>query len=125
MPIAGGRIELGGFKLSNIPTWVVAVLALGAGLVAAWMVIGQPAQQLITAQAANAALQMEMSEYGRHIAETPESQAVLMDDARGHIGVMLYRDGCALLTFAALLYLYFGDFQIPVAIFIPNKFVDG
>jgi len=30
-----------------------------------------------------------------------------------------------LLTFATLLYLDFGDFQIPITIFVPNKFVDG
>ena len=96
-----GVISIGSTKLEGVPRWVIAVvglvIAIGA-LSVVWLQIRQPEVQLVTLKQANDALQEMINEYTMHIGETPEAQAVLMDDARGRITAQRYVDGCTVLT---------------------------
>lgn len=97
-----GRIDVLGIQLDAVPRWVVALAGLAA---AGAIVLGayatywrQPERTLVSLQEANTALQAEVDEFNRHIAEEPESQATLLDDARGRLRVLRYADGCVLLA---------------------------
>ena len=97
-----GKITFAGVSLDHVPTWVMAVAGLAAAgaiaLGAYTYVWRQPEKSLVTLQEANAAILGELNEYERHLAEDPESQAVLLDDARGQLKVLRYADGCVLLS---------------------------
>ena len=43
-------------------------------------------------------LQRQVTEYGKHFGETPDGQAVLVDDARGRLVVSHYADDCLVQT---------------------------
>lgn len=93
-----GRLALGSLQIDNVPRWVIALVAMLAAGVAGWLVVGQPTQQLVTQKEANAALQEAVQEYGLHMAETPETQAILMNDARGRMTAQKYADGCVVIV---------------------------
>jgi hypothetical protein len=98
----GGQISFAGLKLANLSKPVITVLAVLIVLAAIGIVsfqqIVRPEFALITQQEANANLQASVNEYGRHIAEPPETSAVLMDDLRGRLTVQRYKDGCVVIA---------------------------
>lgn len=102
MPDDGGNVTLGWLKLGRVPGWVQVVIAL-AGSAAAigalyYKTVHDPEFALITQREANRALQASVNEYGLHIAEAPETSAVLLDDARGRYTAQRYNDGCVVLA---------------------------
>lgn len=96
------KISVAGITADGAPRWVVAVAVLAVVGISAlgsyWTIVRRPGDQLVTLQQANDALRADMAEYGRHIGETPERTATLIDDARGRLTVMQYGDGCTLLA---------------------------
>lgn len=102
MPDDTGKITLGWLKLENVPHWVLVLVLLGVGLgagVLVWRVqIHDPEFALISQKEANRALQAAVNEYGLHIAEPPETSAVLLDDIRGRLTAQRYGDGCVVIA---------------------------
>jgi hypothetical protein len=95
----GGSLSFGTLKLTDVPRWALALVALAVILpvgFGAWRLLYP--DELIDAKAAAAALQASVEEYGQHIAETPEAEAVLWNDARGTLSVKTYADGCLLIA---------------------------
>lgn len=87
-----------GIALDDVPRWlqVTVVLLVLSGV--GWWAIRDPEQQLITQREANAALKEQVQEFGKHIAEAPETVVTLLDDARGKLVAQRYADGCVLLA---------------------------
>ena len=95
-----GRISFLGVNLEHVPTWLMAVVVFALTVaigVAAYRTIWSP-KDLVTLREANSALQETVDEYNLHIGEQPEGQATLMDDARGKLVALRYRDGCTVLS---------------------------
>lgn len=97
----GGTVSFGGMKLENVPRWSLAlgVIVLIGGVVLFTLSPFWKRPTLeVSSAVATRALQDAVNEYGRHIAETPEASATLLDDARGRLTVQRYADGCLLLA---------------------------
>ncbi len=97
-----GQISFAGLRLANLSKPVLSALAVlivlaGIGIVSFQQIV-RPEFALISQQEANANLQASVNEYGRHIAEPPETSALLMDDQRGRLSVQRYRDGCLVIA---------------------------
>jgi len=97
----GGKLSFAGVTIDNVPRWALGLVALliaaVTGFTIYWTTIRQPQRELVTLKEANEALQADLQEYNAHLGEPPEAQAVLMDDARGHLVVQRFADGCVLL----------------------------
>ena len=82
-----------------VPRWSVSAFGV-IGIVAltgvTWRYF-EPSQDLVTLEQANHALSTQVAEYGRHLVETPEREATLIDDPRGLLSVRVYPDGCLLI----------------------------
>lgn len=95
--MSGGTVSALGVKLEGVPRWALALAALAVVGVGSWLML-RPSKDLVSAQAASAALQLAVDEYGRHIVESPEAAALMMNDARGKLSVRQYADGCLLIA---------------------------
>lgn len=90
------RLSAGKFAVeAPLPRWAVVLFfgltLAGVGAFAYVRYLYQPVQ-LVTLQQANDAMASEFALYNQHIAETPEHQFTLFDDARGTATVSVYRN---------------------------------
>lgn len=97
-----GKISIFGVTLDRVPMPVmvcaIGVLIAGAVSLVYYKQVHEPEFALITQKEANRALQASVNEYGLHIAEAPETSAVLLDDMRGRYTAQRYSDGCVVLA---------------------------
>lgn len=97
-----GKITFRGLSFEDVPGWGMTLAIIAAIILIAvggwYTFVRDPERALVTLREANETLREEMAEYNQHIAETPESTATLLDDARGKLVTMRYRDGCVLLA---------------------------
>lgn len=79
-------------------TSAFAIVAVVFLLVIGYQRVFPAEPELVNLQQANHAMSVTMSEYGRHLGESPAETAELYDDARGRLTVSVFEDGCLLVS---------------------------